>query len=528
MPKKSKLTVYLAKTGKGPRDVIVGLKPERDGHRGRQRHAPDSTEIPGIGTLYYRQVHPHSPAWAEDFFSGTIEDGLFSASSPSAALLVEVRDRLFAVTFGQGRYLLDMDAMEDRFGLRVVLNSGEELSFRKVDSTSVAGNAGKTSEQLPRLSKLDDFTIDSVTDTLDKVTAKVSEDSIFSGTVSGGPALSFTTDRDVTTIISLLEEVLSRYESESYKSWYPWVDNVRPVKDYATISALESKTIELINDHSEAIWTAPPELIEWDCVKGFKIEGRGQKLFDDILMADVLGSFRNGLNTFEQLRSKRVRAIDSRDGESELYSWSVASCLYGEFQLDGSSYCVNAGKWYQVAKDYADKVNAEYNRALEHDVSSYPLYKTGEHEGPYNERLAATSDSFLLMDAKPISHGAPHSSVELCDVLDGNNTFIHVKHYSGSATLSHLFLQGYNSAYLIKGDQAFVDNANKKIAKQNKGKGHELEAGRVELVIFAIICEKVTCPPNIPFFSRISYNEVARRLKAMGVESRICAIPEVA
>lgn len=131
------------------------------------------------------------------------------------------------------------------------------------------------------------------------------------------------------------------------------------------------------------------------------------------------------------------------------------------------------------------------------------------------------------MDKKNIPYGLSHSSIELCDVLVGSDTFIHVKHYSGSATLSHLFSQGYNSAYLVHSDPAFVERANVEIAKQPSGNGHEIEVSAVSRVVFAIICENPAQPPNIPFFSRITFNEASRRLRALGIGSEICAIKKV-
>jgi uncharacterized protein (TIGR04141 family) len=48
--------------------------------------------------------------------------GLFNAST-AAALLLEIEDRLFALTFGYGRHLLDLQRVEQDFGLKVVLNT---------------------------------------------------------------------------------------------------------------------------------------------------------------------------------------------------------------------------------------------------------------------------------------------------------------------------------------------------------------------------------------------------------------------
>jgi hypothetical protein len=250
--------------------------------------------------------------------------------------------------------------MEDRFGLKVVLNSCEDSCFRQVSSTSVAGNAGKTSEQLPRLSKLTDFRIDSVADTLDKVVARPEDDNIFDGTISGGDALAFSTKHDVGTIVSLLGEVMDRYASDVYKENYPWVDNVMPIKDPRVIGQLEEKAVRLINAHDARIWTAPPELIEsWNRIAYFHIPGCVNHLYD-ITIDEVLR--------------------DSHDESSTLFNWRVSQCLYGEVEHNGDAYCINAGKWYRVSCDYAQDINKTYMQAILHD-------RCDEHVGDVVERL---------------------------------------------------------------------------------------------------------------------------------------------
>lgn len=100
-------------------------------------------------------------------------------------LLVTVDDRL-----------LDASAMENRLDLNVVLNSCKDACLRQISSASLAGYADRTSEQLPRLSRLTDFGIESVTNTLDKVVARPEDDDIFDGAICTRDALAFSTHRD--------------------------------------------------------------------------------------------------------------------------------------------------------------------------------------------------------------------------------------------------------------------------------------------------------------------------------------------
>jgi uncharacterized protein (TIGR04141 family) len=84
--------------------------------------------VPALGTeresLFVAARDPHAPWW-EGYLDPQVDGelvGLWTASS-SAVLLVEASERLFAVTFGQGRHLLDADAVEADFGLKVTLNT---------------------------------------------------------------------------------------------------------------------------------------------------------------------------------------------------------------------------------------------------------------------------------------------------------------------------------------------------------------------------------------------------------------------
>ena len=72
-----------------------------------------------IGDLYVQRRGPQPPRWAR-FFEGYLDPRqLGQVASAAAVLLLQARERLFAITFGQGRHLLDPDFWEERFGLRV-------------------------------------------------------------------------------------------------------------------------------------------------------------------------------------------------------------------------------------------------------------------------------------------------------------------------------------------------------------------------------------------------------------------------
>ncbi|MBK9589344.1 MAG: TIGR04141 family sporadically distributed protein [Sphingomonadales bacterium] len=67
----------------------------------------------------------------------------------------------------------------------------------------------------------------------------------------------------------------------------------------------------------------------------------------------------------------------------------------------------------------------------------------------YNQDVAKELAGSFCMDADLITHGGGHSKIEFCDVITAEKAFLHVKRYSGSAQLSHLFSQGVVSARAV-------------------------------------------------------------------------------
>ena len=129
------------------------------------------------------------------------------------------------------------------------------------------------------------------------------------------------------------------------------------------------------------------------------------------------------------------------------------------------------------------------------------------NEKDYNEDLQKSNKSkSVLFDRKPISYGGGHSSIEFCDVYFNGREFIHVKRYSGSSTLSHLFFQGLTPAYLLKREHNFLIEVNK-LFKKNKLKEIKVgfDASSYE-VVYAIASEdeSKSIKQILPFFSKVA------------------------
>lgn len=517
--KKTRLSIYLIKPECMEEELILA-----EGKSYRRQ------EISGVGNLYHTRSFSSKPQWLDSFFGDSIDDSEIYNATASALLLVPVSIdgnlRYFAVSFGRGLALINKSCIEERFGLKTVLNTVESNSIRRIAKTEIAGSASKTNEQMPKKSEIHDFALDIERDLLNGITASGNDDSLLSGSITGTDPLSVSTTVQIEDLPGYLEEIFSVYKSERYKESFPWVDHIAPVRNSTLKQKLDEALIEAIKIKDINIWMAVPGLINWEETSGFRYQG-SKEIHDDILIDKVLETLKNPLESVQQLKNKQIFQIGTID-DSEIDHWSAYKCLYGELKYNGEQYCINGGEWFLIEPDYVKRINDQYSATA---ISSFefPLYAKDEQgEGAYNERVCnEDSDSRILMDQRFIMHGGANSKFELCDILVRDGSFIHVKRYSGSATLSHLFNQGLTTAELVRSDSSFLKKANEKIAEaQGDGLEYQITNSQPDEVVFGIITKDTQELPDIPFFSKITFCAVKRHLEMMNIQVAIAAIPK--
>lgn len=568
---KNKLSIYLIK-----QDFPVGeiIPPASDdGNRIVELQVKGHESY----KLFARSSEPHEPGWIDTFFNSTVESESLKVANIGAALVVPVivgndslgakedetissggggNQRYFVLTFGYGRTLINRSAIEERFGLKCVLNSVENDTLRAIHFADVSGSAKRSSEQLARIGDIDDFAIDTERNLLSQVTAKCGEDELLCGTVTGGDSLAVTKEIDIDNVQEFLKSLYELFCQETYKQDFDWVDNIAPVKDPALEQKLWDESIRQIanysyNDDSQHdLWMAVPDIINWDEIEGFQIGSQTDKnkrpvLHDDVLLADVIRSFKKPIASIEQLKNRRITAI-SRNDDMTYRHWQAHKCLVGELTYDSKSYCVISGVWYEIQSDYLEKINADFRDTSASEIQFIPYdasenMKTEEikgfggkliklqYEGKYNLKLERSlnfnKECALLMDRRLVSYGGKNSRIEFCDVLTNNGKRIHVKQYTGSETMSHLFNQGLVSASMEKdaADYArLVDDKIKQIGKHESISSIEqfqLALNPIHEVVFAIVRKRDN--RDLPFFSKVALCSVKKQLKRMGIETKL-------
>lgn len=515
---KTKVSIYLLKEGATPELAVPkGL------------NGCSSYSLDGGSLVYVKQSFMHSPKWIR-YFSPGLDLSDFKSSSVSAlhVLAVEVGcnhlTRVFAVSFGYGYTLLDKEQIEERFGLRVALNQSAAGQLRKMKRTSISANSRKTDEQMPVPSPVDSFSADIERDLLDGVTISGGDGLLATGSITGSDSLSLSIEASVDSMPDFLRKAYEAYESNAYKEKFAWADRIASVKSPSLIEDLNNIAAQLIEAQNPSIYMAVPSVLQWEVVAGFRVNNQGD-LFDDICIDEVMGVVGFEDFEFESLKKVRIEVIGQAD-DAVIEKWRASDCLYGEVTHEGESYCLNAGKWFHIDGDYRRLIDSRYaNIPVYRDALID--YQIGENEGPYNSRLVEDSPTNrILLDRRTVHYGGQQSQIELCDVLCKDGSFIHVKHYSGSATLSHFFNQGLVSARLIKGDSKFREKAQSTIDSIQQG-AFELTYDSIKEVVFAIISKFGQDKPQIPFFSKVALESVQLQLESMGIKVSIAMIREV-
>lgn len=236
-------------------------------------------------------------------------------------------------------------------------------------------------------------------------------------------------------------------------------------------------------------------------------------IMSDLDIAEFLTSLGDEEITADLLSGTLIFVISAKTDDVSAH-WSAYRCIYAELEYNGKVFILHNGKWYEVAKSFTDEIIKAFNDTPDSKLA-LPDYNHTD-EGAYNQSLPATLAGSHCMDCDLIMHGGGHSSIEFCDLITADNHFVHVKRYSGSQQLSHLFAQGVTAGELFVSDQGFREKLNEKLPDAHKLGDVTVrpDPSKYE-VVFAIV-SKSKKPLDIPFFSKVSLRNARKRLSAYG------------
>ncbi|WP_354690175.1 TIGR04141 family sporadically distributed protein [Phytobacter sp. RSE-02] len=516
---KLRLSVYLAKKTATAVDQLLNL----------ERVKPP-VEIPledARAYLFIKQdSEPQIPEWATLFFVAKpdLDVDIFGRnSSTGAVLLIDYQKERFVIPFGTGYHLINDNYIVKEFGLKTTLNAIAQNKIRSLDKGNHNEMNLLTRSQSTKEVTIQNLKIDSELDILTTLTGMCTEN-LLGDKVTGRDALVITPEICFKDITYLLDKIIEVYR-RPLPGEFEWINNIKQADD-DEIDILDLELIDAINSGDTIdIVLGEPEIVDWERQRGYCFERRSNSPIYSVIALEHFIKHcklkKIDIN-IDVLKNKCIYTLD--DQNESINSWSIYRCLYAEIKNGDRSYILRNGVWYCADRDFLLLVDNAINQiSIYEDQTSLPLYSF-EYEEDYIRDVCKKDSSFTLMDKNMIQHGGGHSRVEFCDIIKDDDTFIHIKYYSGSQSMSHLFSQGFISAELFVGDKEFRKKLHDKLPKFFKSEYESRPNTNDYKIVFAIASNN-DLPKSLPIFSKINLKNFHRQLTNLGYNVSICRIP---
>jgi len=503
------LTIFLIRHGLTDPDKIL------DDRRSLE-HIEIRTATGFLGSLYVQESFVTQPRWVRFFAKYVNQNDIPARSSGSAAiLLIQINNQVYALSFGHGRTLLAPGVVDERFGLKAVLNSINPERIRSIDRRTFEAISRLSREQLSRESTMQNFGLDVGRDLL-RAVAGAPLDQALGTRFSGMDALSVSAPVTLDGLADLLERFRELSERTVYRERYPWVDNMAEVRDRLQLERLDQALVRKIKrSRTEKIWLAPPEIIDWDDIRGFTYRSaQSARLYSDLTLEGYLEDGRTRTEiTPDDLRRDHVYCMSaSVDEHSE--RWSIRSCLMAEIESGGELFLLSDGTWFRINKEFAANIDRVVSNIPPTTIPLQP-YNDAD-EGAYIVRMARANNGLAVMHEKTLSAGPGRDKIEMCDLYGQNRILVHIKRYGPSSVLSHLFAQGLVSAQLLLGDANFRRLANVELPPTHRftDPGCPINARDFE-VAFGVIQTRGKVV-RLPFFTQVNLKSHYETLRGLG------------
>ena len=294
-------------------------------------------------------------------------------------LLMEVENRLFALTSGFGRFLLHPFSFENRFGFKAVLNSIEPQTIQQLSKMTLSQNPKTSIEQVSKGVNLGQFGIDGFLDLIQRVKGKSKIESL-GLSLDGEDALKISVAYELDQLPALLSECLTLYGSKEYTTFFPEVDNLAEVKDKEQKSLLNSDIESQLNNELERystreelsgdVWASIPEIVfdaDYDCFT-YKKDGGALRYYDielSILFRELYLKKDRSKKRNVTVSSLTNDQIFIRKADGSFYEkWRAISCINAIIERNSEKYFFIAGKWFRASSSYLDTLDQKINAFL--------------------------------------------------------------------------------------------------------------------------------------------------------------------
>lgn len=485
----------------------------------REGFAPEHTIA-----CWMKRNEPKPPdwnAWLEDGFD--FSNKRPESSSCGCVVLLESQDRIFAASFGTGRFAIPDELIEAEFGLRVALNEVNPRQLRSLVTKTIDVKTRQRDTQKLSGADVPEFALDLDVEWLRSAEGKSGRKDC--NVVAGSDSLQLRGwRRSLRELSAACGEFLSSFQRE-IPEVFRFADSVKPIPENDPVhSKLEGDlqaAIQLRYFEQLSLGVEPKiARLAHKCFLSYA--GRQFDILD--LDDDSLSRGLDDLSDFDpRFDPERVylKLYDSEGGL--LFNKPLANVLQMEIDRDSDAYVRIERRWFRCRGDYIARVNTRVAELA--DLTQFfdlsPWNKTTHiREEDYIAHVAQEKD-WLLQD-QCLFYSGDGERVEPCDLLTRERHFIHVKDGKDSSALSHLFGQASGSADLLRRHQAFVQEMKQRY--ESKWTHSSFERAGKPTVVLAIARPRGMDLFGKMLLSKINVLEHARRIQSHGFDFAVTRI----
>lgn len=457
-----------------------------------------------------------------------IDWNIFRTSSLYGLLLIQVHGRVFALTSGFGRYLLHPFSVENRFGFKAVLNSVDPQTIQQLSKTTLSQNPKTSIEQVSKGVTLGQFGVDGFTDLISRVKGKSKIENL-GLSLDGEDALKISVPHELDQLPELLNECLTFYDSNEYKTYFPEIDNLAQVKDKEQKLFLNTHLESSLNSELELalagselsgdIWASIPEIVfdeEFECFT-YKDSENALRYYD-IELKNIFAE-----RYLKRDRTKKRDVSISSLAKDQIYirkangvtypKWRALNCINAIIENDDEQYFFLEGQWFRASLSYVESLDQKISGipSANFSFNNWPQHVS---EKNYLEtRPLVSQQNYIVLDRNNI-YIEGQSPVEPCDIYTENKQMIHLKRYGSSSLLGHLFNQGYVSGDLLINSVEYKEKFNEKL--EDEYKIYDIDPS--DFTVAFVIGSKYPENPKLPLFSKITLTKAYDELRKKGFQ----------
>ena len=324
-------------------------------------------------------------------------------------------------------------------------------------------------------SRLSVFNVDDEKEFLRTLSGRALPEYGYVASFTGKDSISIQIDKDEPlswgNLIHRIDQVGAAYSAIKYRDTFRSYDKFKMVSDGSLIEELDELAFSKIKakDYNQ-VHLAPPEFIDFDHAAFVYLNDDNEVSYSDLALDDLLAQRKQRFgdkSSMASIRSMKIVLIDTSN-DVRVRTWSAYKCLVAEVEHRGHTYILSMGTWKQVSDDLKTEVETYMGNI---EVVSPPYLPNGiniwkanakkdkhgnvlgeNREEVFNITVSGGCVDLLLFDKAKIEI-AGQRLYEVCDLLHLNKSMVQVKRFrSGSASVSHLFVQGRFYADAFVGD----------------------------------------------------------------------------